>query len=86
MAVMRFGELVILDVFGTYYFAPSFVDLDCYVMDIEPGQETIQVVPHFTWPEVGGSASGIFWYAAMINAELTGPLGQVASFEFGWGN
>ncbi|MBN1879649.1 right-handed parallel beta-helix repeat-containing protein [bacterium] len=75
---------VILDVYGSYFFAPSFSEFDFYLRTIVPGAETIAVLPSFTWPEGAGSASGMMWYAAMTNAEVTDLFGSFGSFQFGW--
>ncbi len=75
---------VILDVYGNYYFAPSFSDFDRYLMDIVPGESEIEVLPEFLWPTGAGSASGIVWYAAMTNPEMTALFGAMDTFAFGW--
>jgi len=77
----------ILDVFDTYFFAPGFTeDFDNYNMDIEPGMCVVEALPRFLWPDVGGSVSGILWYTAMTNTEITELFGALGTFEFGWGN
>jgi hypothetical protein len=75
---------VILDVYGMYFFAPSFGDFDYYDDPIPPGLTTINVLPPFTWPDDVGSASGIIWYAAMTNPEITELHGKLGTFTFGW--
>ncbi len=75
---------VILDVYGMYFFAPSFGEFDFYAMPIEPGMTTIQVLPPFEWPAGVGSASGIIWYAAMTDPEITELFGGLGMFTFGW--
>jgi hypothetical protein len=75
---------VILDAYGTYFFAPRFGEYSYYQMDIDPGRLTIQALPIFTWPAGTGSGSGLIWYAAMTDAEITQILGAYGSFSFGW--
>jgi hypothetical protein len=82
-----YGEhplFVVLDVYGMYYFAPSFTSFDYYEVDVDPGLQTITVVPEFTWPSGSGDAQGIFWYAAMTDPEMTELFGAMDAFEFGW--
>ncbi|MBN1354887.1 S8 family serine peptidase [bacterium] len=74
----------ILDVYGLLFFAPSFGDFDCYTMNVTPGMTTIDVLPVFTWPAGAGSASGINWYAAMTDSEITKLFGRFDMFTFGW--
>ncbi|MBN1880477.1 S8 family serine peptidase [bacterium] len=75
---------VILDVYGMYFFAPSFGAFDFYDEAIPPGLLTIHVLPSFPWPENTGTASGIIWYAAMTNPEITDLFGDLGTFSFGW--
>ena len=77
---------VILDVFGTYFFAPAFNEFDYYTIDsLLQGIFEQEVLPTFSWPEGAGSADGIYWYAAMTDADISELLGEMDSFEFGWG-
>jgi uncharacterized protein DUF6923 len=75
---------VILDVYGLYYFAPTFSDFDYYTETVAPGKMTISVIPSFTWPGNVGTASGILWYAAMTDAGITKLFGDLGMFSFGW--
>lgn len=75
---------VILDVFGSMYFAPLFDDYSYYVLDIEPGLHTMRVLEEFPWPSGVGKAEGIRWYAAMTDFEVTKLYGDYAVFSFGW--
>lgn len=75
---------VVLDVYGMLFFAPSFSDIDYFNNPIPPGLTTISVLPSFVWPEDVGSASGIIWYAAMTNPEITELHGKLGTFTFGW--
>ncbi|MBN1355809.1 S8 family serine peptidase [bacterium] len=75
---------VILDVYGLYFFAPSFGEFDYYLKDVTPGEMTINVLPSFIWPGGVGSASGILWYAAMTDPGITQLFGELGMFSFGW--
>ena len=76
---------VILDVFGTYYFAPGFGEYDFYDI-LFPSRQTrdVAVLPEFTWPSGGGSVEGIIWFAALTNPEMTEMFGEMGIFDFGW--
>ncbi|MBN1356940.1 hypothetical protein JXA40_11830 [bacterium] len=76
---------VILDVYGMFFFAPSFGDFDYYTMNFEIGETTVNVLPAFTWPESAGSASGILWYCAMTDPGITQLFGEMDTFTFAWG-
>ena len=80
---------VILDVYGSYYFAPSFGSYDNY-LDIHPefaaGETAIDVIRPFDWPPGTGTASGLKWYGALTDAEVTEVIGDVGTWEFGWGS
>lgn len=75
---------VILDVYGSYFFAPGFTSFDHYSYEIIPGQQTIEVLPPFEWPADTGSASDIRWYAGITDAGVTTLVGNYGLFTFGW--
>jgi len=77
---------VILDVFGSYFFAPDFKSYDFYSTTFPPGETKIEVLPEFKWPEGAGSAGDIKWYAAMTNPEITELYGEMDTWSFGWGD
>ena len=80
--------VVILDVYGVYFFAPGFTTaFDSYLgshPDFYPGATQIEVIPAFSWPSGAGSASGIAWYAGVCDPLITTVVSNVATFEFGW--
>ncbi len=82
--LMELPLFVILDVFGSYYFAPSFSDFDYLKAELEPGMNTIHIIPGFEWPQDAGEASGILWYAALTDQDISKILGNLSTFEFGW--
>ncbi|MBN1551070.1 hypothetical protein JW979_06360 [bacterium] len=75
---------VILDVYGLYYFAPDFSDFNCYIRNIDPGEQLLVVLPGFRWPFGAGSANGIYWYAAMTDQGVENLFGKMGVFSFGW--
>ncbi len=77
--------LVLLDVFGQYYFAPSFgSDLDYYSLQYPVGSSTVDILPQFPWPQGAGSADGIVWYAALTDPSISSLFGEMDSLSFGW--
>jgi len=79
---------VILDVFGNYYSAPGWENLNdgisWYTIDLPTGETTTSVLPSFTWPSGVGSAAGLKFYGAMTNAVMNELLGVMSTWEFGW--
>jgi len=76
---------VILDVYGSYYFAPMFTtSLDYYRLTLQPGLTTVHVIPPFSWPPNSGSAVGIVFWGAQTNNEITEIVGAFSRLEFGW--
>ncbi len=75
---------VILDVYGSYFFGPSFTEFDFYRVDVSPGTMNMEVLPMFSWPSGTGAADGVLWYAAMTDQAITELFGELDSWEFGW--
>ena len=75
---------VILDILGTYFFAPDFSSFNHYTQDVGPGMTKLVVLPVFQWPTGAGSFEGAKWYAAMTDTAITGLFGQMDMMEFGW--
>lgn len=78
---------VILDLLGSLYFAPSFNSFDHYLHlypEFTPGETVIEVIPEFIWPDTPQSQSGIMWFSALVNPEVTEIVGTMDSWEFGW--
>lgn len=74
---------VILDVYGNYYFAPSFNNFDYYTASFAPGRTLIAVLDEFHWSEGLGSGQAIF-YSAITDAEITEIVGEMSTLEFEW--
>lgn len=87
-ALTGYPLFVILDVYGTYFFAPSFNSTFDNYLSLYPsypnGPTIVEVLPVFSWPSGAGSASGIIWYAAMTNPEMNALFGSMDTFTFGW--
>ncbi|GEM_PF-4512821 len=75
---------VVLDVAGSYFFAPDYSEFDFYTMTLPPGETVIPVLPSFEWPSGVGAFSGVNWYAAMTNPDITALHGELDIFTFGW--
>ncbi len=75
----------ILEIAGSYFFAPEFSSFDAYLMDLEPGETVIDVLPQFKWPEGAGAFDDACWYAAVTDRDMTMILGVLDIFRFGWG-
>ncbi|MBN1357024.1 hypothetical protein JXA40_12250 [bacterium] len=79
-------QYVLLDVYGSYWFWPSWstdVDFDVRLLDAG-GYYPNEMIIEFTWPEVAGSASGLRFWAALIDP-VTGILvGDYGVAEWGY--
>ncbi|MBN2055632.1 hypothetical protein JW905_11955, partial [bacterium] len=78
---------VILDVYGNYWFAPAWgTDFTYYdSLVIEPGFHSFYAIDLFTWPGDAGSASGIKFWSAVTDMDITRIIGELGYVEFGWG-
>jgi len=87
-AISNYPLFVILDVYGTYFFAPSFNQVfDTYLTQypqFPEGETIVEVLPAFAWPHNVGAASGIIWYGALTNPGMTDLFGTLGMFTFGW--
>ncbi len=76
---------VILDILGTYFYAPSYTHFDFFsLLNIAPETYDFQILPEFYWPENTGSARGIIWYAGLTNPEITELISNLDTWAFGW--
>ena len=86
--INNYPLFVLLDVYGSYFFAPSFNQtFDNYLTaypSFPEGKTDIEVLPDFQWPENAGSINGILWYGAMTTPEMTDLFGTMGTFQFGW--
>ncbi|HPQ42394.1 MAG TPA: hypothetical protein PLV45_18625, partial [bacterium] len=79
-----YALFMILDVYGAFFFAPSFGDFDYYDQTFEIGESTVEVLPAFYWPEGAGAAGPVAWYAAFTDPAITTLFGDMDMFEFQW--
>ena len=75
---------VILEIAGTYFFAPSFGDYDSYNREFVTGTSTVEVLPPFEWPEGAGNFDSAFVYAALVLPDISDLYGDMDVLEFGW--
>nr|HPQ41175.1 hypothetical protein [bacterium] len=87
-AVTGYPLAVLLDVYGDYFWAPSFsTEFDSYldVYPVFPGGVTeIDVVPPFQWPAGSGAAQDIRFYAALLDPGMRMIMGHWDMVTFGW--
>jgi subtilisin family serine protease len=76
---------VVLEAYGSYYFAPSFAEFDFLRRSFQTGETPVSILPEFTWPSDVGSGNGITWFGALTNPEMTALYGELGTFSFGWG-
>jgi len=88
IVIESYPLFVILEVYGSYFFAPSFDPVfDSYLEQhryFDIGTTEIVVIPTFLWPVGVGSANGINWYSALTDPEITQLFGEMDSWTFGW--
>jgi len=75
---------VFLDVFGAYFFWPSFSEFDYQTVNIPNGATVFQIIDPFDWPAGAGSANGIKWIAGMTDQAISELLGTADTWDFGW--
>ncbi len=74
----------LLDVFGTFYFAPDWTEAAAWIqVDVGIGQSAIDLFD-FTWPSGLGTMSGLRLYAALVTPDLSGLVGDWDVVMFGW--
>ncbi len=77
---------VILQVEEEFWFAPDWTqDLSYYFEVIPAGRSVKEIIPEFVWPEVEGSYTGMIFWGALTNPEITEVLGDFDYVEFGYG-
>jgi len=74
----------VLDVFGEYFFYPSWTyEFECVIIDAIIGEKEIELL-NFIWPYGCGSVNGIYFHSAMLNHDQNEVFGDLGSIEFGW--
>ncbi len=79
----------ILEIFGTYYFWPSWIvledDIDFQFMDLARGTREITVVHEFQWPQFGSEpVTGLVFYGAMLTDDMQRIRGEMALVMWGF--
>ncbi len=73
---------VILDVYGSYWFGPSWSQsIDFYLINGLLGVRT-QEIFHFEWPDTGSSAENIIFWGGMICQNDHSLFGYIDSIQF----
>ena len=75
---------VILEVYGSMFFAPDFSEFNYYEPTLDPGSTILEVLPVFSWPTGAGTAEGINWYAGITGADMQSIIGDIDHLTFGW--
>ncbi|MBN1356493.1 DUF362 domain-containing protein [bacterium] len=75
---------VVLDVHGTFFFAPSWNKYDFLPLTKPPGDYEFVIVEEFIWPTGAGSASDILFLAAITDPQVTGLISNLDLVSFGW--
>ena len=76
---------VLLDVHGQYYFWPHWTKNIEYVLtDVPLGSTSIWILELYQWPGCQGEASGLAFYAALTDAQVTRIMGFSSNFQFGF--
>jgi hypothetical protein len=75
---------------GEYWFYPSWAhyppDIDHETLYLPIGVTERWVLSEFTWPDTGSdSFDYIFFYAAILNQEMTSIVGDFGTVQFGYG-
>ncbi len=79
---------VILDIFGQYWFAPSWKHylegVDYYERTFPSGLSKVIVLDEFPWPSGAGEASGIKFHGALTDPGMSDLFGSMSTLTFGW--
>ncbi len=78
---------VLLDVYGQIWFAPDWTQgVNYYPPPFNPGETELEPISLITWPETGpNNVSGIKFYGALLNEQMSDIVGVWSMKEFGWG-
>jgi len=93
-ALVRVPVFFVLEVIGEFWFWPHWIyydptasaEIDWLAMNVPQGTTHVTVIGAFTWPDTGQeTVSGLRFYGAMLNQDLTGFLGQLAVADWSYG-
>jgi len=89
--IQRFGttitvdQYIILDVYGLYFFWPGWADtLDNETHTYYDGYHETTTIFQFDWPQVGGHASNLKFYAGCLLSGTATLIGEVDIETFGY--
>ena len=75
---------LVLDIYGSYFWYPGWTDqFEFAPMDLEVGTTEVTIL-NFTWPATSGTASGIRFYGAVLEQDLSNIMGTWDWVQFGW--
>ncbi len=84
---MQVHEYILLDVYGSYWFWPSWNQTgDFELRELQAGSVANDVILEFWWPAVSGSAENLKFWAALVDPETVTIVGAYDMVEFGYGN
>lgn len=70
----------------THYAPPAFTEIDWDMLNVPTGSTEITVLPGFDWPDTGNdNVTGLYFYGAMLNADMSEISGAMAAVEWGYG-
>jgi hypothetical protein len=74
---------------GTYWFYPGWTtyppDFDYELIDILPGNQTMDIIGAFPWPDTESSFSGASFQGALLTSDFSSLLCDMDVWTFGWG-
>lgn len=81
---------VVLDIYGTYYFWPSWSKYPVtdwqYYSSFPVGTWYVRVLTTFVWPDTGSaSASNLIIYGMLLDKDVTHVIGNYATVTWGYG-
>ncbi|MCD4654605.1 right-handed parallel beta-helix repeat-containing protein [bacterium] len=80
--------LIALEAGGEFWFAPAWTpaseELSYYRRHFPHGETFFSVLHSFTWPTISGNMSGLKFWGAFMNPDMTRILGNIDKWDFGW--
>jgi len=76
--------VIVLDAYGNYYWFPGWSLEFYYGITNVPVGSTTQQILKFDWPQIEGSADGLFFYAGMLSNDFMNLIGEYGIVSFGW--
>ncbi len=79
---------IVLEIYGEYWTAPGWghfpESFDYYTFGLPQGIITFPVINEFAWPENAGSASGLYFLAAVTDKDMNDVLSNIYAWRFGY--